>query len=312
MIIVAILEKCKWISTYLVSGKDKIKDRLSEIFSHKKVDQQTLEELEELLITSDVGINAAQFLTEKVSSVKFGKEVTTEEIKRLLANEIIKIVEPIVKPIFFNQSGSPHVIILCGVNGNGKTTTLGKLAYNYKMLGKSVMIAACDTFRAAAKEQLEVWAKYSKCSIVTSEQDSDPASVAYKAMLQATKEKADVVLIDTAGRLHTYKNFIEELNKIVRVIKKHDDTAPHNIILVLDATTGQNALNQVRVFQGMININGIILTKLDSTSKGGIIVSLARQYPNIHLHYIGTGEGVEDIEFFSAQDFAEGMLGLDS
>ena len=306
----AILEKCKWIASCFQESTVKIKDKLSAIFSHKKIDQESLEKLEELLISADVGLNTAKQLTGKISSLKLGHEVTIDQVKQILADEMIKIIKPVVKPIEF--SANPHVILFCGVNGNGKTTTVGKLAYRYNLAKKSVVMAACDTFRAAAQEQLEIWAKYSECDIITGEENSDPASVAYKAMAHAKEKNADVVLIDTAGRLHTYKNFMEELNKMVRIIKKHDVEAPHNTILVIDATTGQNAVNQVRVFKEMININGIILTKLDGTSKGGIIVSLAKQYPDIALHYIGTGEGVEDIESFSAEELVEAILGIDN
>ena len=305
----AILDKYKWISNCLKTGKEKFQDKISKIFSSGKINHDTLEELEELLISSDIGVNYTKILIDRLVSNKISNEISIDSVKRILADEMIKIVASVVKPINFTEN-NPYVILFCGANGNGKTTTLGKLAYKYKALNKSVLIAGCDTFRAAANEQLEIWAKYSECEMIKGEDNSDPASVAYKAMEYAKRNNIDIVLIDTSGRIHTYKNFMEELAKINRIIKKHDENAPHSIILVLDATTGQNALNQIRVFQEMVGINGLILTKLDGTAKGGIVLNIAYHYPEISLHYVGIGEGVEDIEEFSAKDFIENMLGI--
>ncbi|MBQ4875347.1 MAG: signal recognition particle-docking protein FtsY [Rickettsiaceae bacterium H1] len=307
----AILDKYKWISHCFKLGKEKTHDKLNKIFARGKIDRATIEELEELLITSDVGVTATKALINKLTTVKLGEENSIEYVKKILADEMVKIIEPVAKPIDFNSDNNLHVMLFCGVNGNGKTTTLGKLAYKYKALGKSVVIAACDTFRAAANEQLEIWGKYAECEIIKGEENSDPASIAYKAMDYAKQNGSDIVLIDTSGRIHTYKNFMEELDKIIRIIKKHDDNAPHNIILVLDGTTGQNAVNQVRVFQEMTGVNGLILTKLDGTAKGGIVVSLAKQFPEVALHYVGFGEGAEDIEEFSAREFVNDMLGIE-
>lgn len=307
----AILDKYKWVSTCFKNGKEKIGDKLNMIFAERKIDQNTLEALEELLIASDVGVHAAKALTDTLASSQFKKNISIAEIKKLLATELTKIIEPVVKPIEFNTVNTPHVMLFCGLNGNGKTSTIGKLAYKYKSLGKSVVIAACDTFRAAANEQLEIWARYSESHMITGEENSDPASVAYKAMEFSKTNNTDILLIDTSGRIHTYKNFMEELGKIIRIIKKQNETAPQNIILVVDAMTGQNALNQVRVFQDMVNINGLVITKLDSTSKGGVVVSLAKQHPDVFLHYVGMGEEVDDIEEFSVKDFVNGMLSID-
>ncbi len=304
-----IITKYKWLSKCFKIGTEKVKDKINKIFLGGKVDQESLHQLEELLITCDVGANTAASLISSISSTGAEKNIPLPEIKNILADEMLKIVKPVVRPITFTEK-KPHIILCCGVNGNGKTTSLGKLAYKYTAQNKSVVIAGCDTFRAAANEQLEIWAKYSNCEIIKGSENADPASVAYKAIAHAKEKDADVVLVDTSGRIHTYKNFMEELEKIIRIIKKHDKDAPHNILLVLDATTGQNALNQVRAFKEIAGINGIILTKLDGTSKGGVIVSLAKQHPDVALHYASFGEGVEDIAEFSAQEFIESMLGV--
>ncbi len=304
-----IVDKYRWVSNCLRIGKEKIHNKLEKIFSGH-IDQKYLNELEELLITYDTSVAATKHLIDKLSAKNFNKKITIEKIRKILAEEIIEIVQPIEKKLEIKIGKTPQVILFCGVNGNGKTTTLGKLAYKYKSSNKSVVIAACDTFRAAAREQLEIWARYSECDIITGEENSDPASIAYRAMSHAKEVNADVLLIDTSGRLHTYKNFMEELAKMVRILKKHDESAPHNTILVLDASTGQNALNQVRVFKEMVNINGFILTKLDGTAKGGIIISLAKQYPNIALHHVGTGEGIDDIEDFSTKEFVYSMFDI--
>ncbi|WP_065106853.1 signal recognition particle-docking protein FtsY, partial [Wolbachia endosymbiont of Nomada ferruginata] len=200
--------------------------------------------------------------------------------------------------------------MVCGVNGHGKTTTIGKLAYKYKEMGKSVMLVACDTFRAAASEQLNIWAERSDCLIVTGEYGSDSASVAYRAVSQAIKDNVDVVLIDTAGRLQNNVNLMEELSKIYRTIKKLDDTAPHDVILVLDATTGQNAYSQLEAFSKMVNVTGLIVTKLDGTAKGGVVIGLAEAY-KVKLHAIGIGENIEDLREFTSKEFAEALFNCD-
>lgn len=281
-------------------------NEIKNIFStKKKLNQPLLDEIEELLISMDMGHKTSKLLINKLASVKFEKEVEYNTIKQQLIDEIESILNPIVQPLVLNKK--PHVIMVCGVNGNGKTTTVGKLAYKYKEMGKSVMLVACDTFRAAASEQLNVWAERSGCAIVNGDYGADSASVAYKALAQAVKDSIDIVLIDTAGRLQNNMNLMEELSKTYRVIKKLDDNAPHDVILVLDATTGQNAYSQVEAFSKMVNVTGLVITKLDGTAKGGVVVGLAQEY-GVKLYAIGVGEKIEDLREFTAKEFAEALF----
>jgi fused signal recognition particle receptor len=301
-----------WISKLksgLNKSSSKLNDGIKDIFIRKKLDNEMLEELEDLLITSDLGVETAAIVTAKLAKNKFDKEVSSEEIKQELSSCISDILKDIAIPITINPENRPHVILMCGVNGSGKTTTIGKLANNFKAEGKSVIIAACDTFRAAAVEQLEVWAKRSGCEIIKGIEGVDPASVAYDAYNKAREQNADVLIIDTAGRLQNKKNLMEQLTKIVRVLQKIDEAAPHNCLIVLDATTGQNANSQVKVFKEMVNLTGIIVTKLDGTAKGGVVVSLAKQFA-LPIHAIGVGEGIEDLKPFEANAFANSLVGL--
>jgi fused signal recognition particle receptor len=293
----------------LNKSSSKLNDGIKNIFVRKKLDDETLEELEDLLIISDIGVETSSYITSQIAKNKFDKEVTTEEIRHDLAKYITEIIEPVATPIELSDK-KPHVILMCGVNGTGKTTTIGKIANNYKNDGKKVVIAACDTFRAAAVEQLEVWSKRSDCLLIKGKAEADPASVAYEAFEKAKQENADVLLIDTAGRLQNKKNLMEQLTKIIKVIKKLDEDAPHNSIIVLDATTGQNANSQVKVFKEMVNLNGIIVTKLDGTAKGGVVVSLAKQF-SLPIHAIGVGESIEDLKPFNAESFANSLVGID-
>jgi len=293
----------------LNKSSSKLNDGIKDIFVRKKLDDDTLQDLEDLLITSDMGVQTASYITSKIATDKFDKEVTTEEIKQDLAKYIAQIIEPVAKPIQLTGK-KPQVILMCGVNGTGKTTTIGKIANNYKKEGKKVVIAACDTFRAAAVEQLEVWSMRSGCPLIKGKEGADPASVAYEAFAKAKEENADVLMIDTAGRLQNKKNLMEQLTKIIKVIKKLDEEAPHNSIIVIDATTGQNANSQVKVFGEMVNLNGIIVTKLDGTAKGGVVVSLAKQFA-LPIHAIGVGESIEDLKPFNAESFANSLVGID-
>ncbi|MDG4543047.1 MAG: signal recognition particle-docking protein FtsY [Rickettsiales bacterium] len=293
----------------LNKSSSKLNDGIKDIFVRKKLDDDTLQDLEDLLITSDMGVQTASYITSKIAKDKFDKEVTTEEIKQDLAKYIARIIEPVAKPIQLTGK-KPQVILMCGVNGTGKTTTIGKIANNYKKEGKKVVIAACDTFRAAAVEQLEVWSERSGCPLIKGKEGADPASVAYEAFVKAKEENADILMIDTAGRLQNKKNLMEQLTKIIKVIKKLDEEAPHNSIIVLDATTGQNANSQVKVFGEMVNLNGIIVTKLDGTAKGGVVVSLAKQFA-LPIHAIGVGESIEDLKPFNAESFANSLVGID-
>jgi len=293
----------------LNKSSSKLNDGIKDIFVRKKLDDDTLQDLEDLLITSDMGVETSAHITSQIAKNKFDKEVTSEEIKKDLANSISQIIEPVAVPIKLSDN-KPHVILMCGVNGTGKTTTIGKIANNYNLEGKKVVLAACDTFRAAAVEQLEVWSQRSGCPIIKGKEEADPASVAYEAFAKAKEENADVLIIDTAGRLQNKKNLMEQLTKIIKVIKKLDENAPHDSIIVLDATTGQNANSQVKVFGEMVNLSGIIVTKLDGTAKGGVVVSLAKQFA-LPIHAIGVGESIEDLRPFNAESFANSLVGID-
>ena len=266
-----------------------------------------VEKLEDILISSDVGSKTALKISEKISSKAYGRKIAVTQLKEYLIDEITMILEPIAKPIPIYRT-VPQIVVVVGVNGSGKTTTIGKLASQFKVAGKSVMIGAGDTFRAAAIEQLSVWAERVDVPIVKAEQGSDPASLAYKSVEKAINEKMDLLFIDTAGRLQNKTDLMQELVKIVTVIKKVKNDAPENIILVLDATTGQNIISQVEVFQQMVNITGIIMTKLDGSAKGGILISVADRF-KLPIHAIGVGETLDDLQPFDPEEFATALIG---
>lgn len=292
----------------LSKSSSKFNEGLKDVLIRKKLDKQSLEELEELLISSDMGATTAAEIVADLSRDKFDKDVSSEEIKEAISNKLIQILSNFTKPIEISNDNRPHVLLVCGVNGSGKTTTIGKYAKQWQDEGKKVMVAACDTFRAAAIEQLEVWAKRSGCAFVKGELNSDPASVAYTAFEKAKADNIDILIIDTAGRLQNKTNLMEQLTKVVRIIKKIDENAPHDTIIVLDATTGQNANFQVKTFKEAVDITGIILTKLDGTAKGGVLVSLAKQF-GLPIHAIGVGEGIADLKPFDAKEFADNLVG---
>lgn len=271
------------------------------------LDDDMLEQLEELLISSDMGVDAALRVTANIAEGRFGKKLSTEEIKTLLVEEITRIMEPVAKPLPL-YSQKPQVVLVVGVNGSGKTTTIGKLASQFKAAGKSVVIAAGDTFRAAAVEQLQIWGERAGVPVLTAPEGSDPASLAFEAIEKASTDKADLLLIDTAGRLQNRTDLMEELSKIVRVIKKQDPDAPHNTLLVLDATTGQNALNQVETFKKLADVSGLVMTKLDGTAKGGVLVALADKF-GLPIHAIGVGEQIDDLSPFDPEDYAKALTG---
>ena len=273
------------------------------------LDDEMLEQLEELLISTDMGVDTALRVTANMAEGRFGKRLSVDEIKRLMATEVARIMDPIAKPLPI-YAKTPQVVLVVGVNGSGKTTTIGKLASQFKAAGKNVVIAAGDTFRAAAVEQLQVWGDRADVPVLTAGQGSDPASLAFDAMTQAERDGADLLLIDTAGRLQNRGDLMEELAKIVRVIRKKDPSAPHNTLLVLDATTGQNALNQVKVFQEISDVSGLVMTKLDGTAKGGVLVALADKF-GLPIHAIGVGEQIDDLQPFDPQEFADALMGLD-
>ncbi len=280
---------------------------IADIFTKRKLDDAALEELEELLITADVGAKVAAELVEEFSKGRFDKAIEPEEVKTALAALVAARLELVAKPLQLSEN-TPHVVLVVGVNGNGKTTTIGKLTAQLKADGKKVMLCAADTFRAAAVEQLAQWADRVGCEIITGADQADPASVAYQALERAKVAGADVLMVDTAGRLHNKANLMEELKKIVRVMQKLDETAPHTVLQVLDATTGQNAIAQVEAFRDLIDVSGLIVTKLDGTARAGVVVALADKF-ELPVHAIGVGEQVDDLRPFDAKEFAEGLVG---
>lgn len=291
-------------------SSNKISDGITGIFTKRKLDQAALDELEELLITADLGPATAAKLTAAVAQNRFNKEVTGEEIRAALSSEIQKILAPVEKPLF-TVDAKPFVILMVGVNGTGKTTTIGKLGQQFTREGRKVMLAAGDTFRAAAVAQLKVWGDRIGCPVIAKDEGADAAALAYEAIDRAEAEGADILMIDTAGRLQNKANLMEELSKIVRVIRKKNAAAPHAILLVLDATVGQNAHSQLELFKEMVDITGLIVTKLDGTAKGGVLVSLAQRF-QLPVHAIGIGEGIDDLRPFAAADYARAIVGLDA
>lgn len=271
------------------------------------LDDAMLEQLEELLITADMGVDTALRVTANMAEGRLGRKLSVAEIKTLMAQEIARIMEPVAKPLPLYPR-KPQVVLVVGVNGSGKTTTIGKLASQFRAAGKKVVIAAGDTFRAAAVEQLQVWGERAGVPVLTAAQGSDPASLVFDAMGRAEADGADLLLIDTAGRLQNRGDLMEELAKIVRVIRKKDPDAPHNTLLVLDATTGQNALNQVKVFQDISDVSGLVMTKLDGTAKGGVLVALADKF-GLPIHAIGVGEQIDDLQPFDPEEFADALTG---
>ncbi|WP_415921351.1 signal recognition particle-docking protein FtsY [Tateyamaria sp. SN6-1] len=276
----------------------------------RTLDDDMLEQLEELLIAADMGVDTALRVTANMAEGRMGKKLSVQEIKELMAQEIARIMDPVAKPLpLYPQK--PQVVLVVGVNGSGKTTTIGKLASQFRAAGKSVVIAAGDTFRAAAVEQLQVWGERAGVPVLTAPEGSDPASLAYDALTQAQNDGADLLMIDTAGRLQNRGDLMEELAKIVRVIRKKDESAPHNTLLVLDATTGQNAVEQVKVFQQVSDVSGLVMTKLDGTAKGGVLVALADKF-GLPIHAIGVGEQIDDLSPFDPEEFAAALTGLDA
>ncbi|MBN8632720.1 MAG: signal recognition particle-docking protein FtsY [Rhodobacterales bacterium] len=273
------------------------------------LDDAMLESLEELLIQADMGVDTAVRVTANIAEGRFGRRVSTSELRGALAAEVARIMEPVARPMpLYPQK--PQVVLVVGVNGSGKTTTIGKLASQFKAAGKSVVIAAGDTFRAAAVEQLQIWGKRAGVPVLTAPEGSDPASLAFDALTKARAEGADLLMIDTAGRLQNRQDLMEELAKIVRVIRKVDATAPHNTLLVLDATTGQNAVTQVDIFRKIADVSGLVMTKLDGTAKGGVLVALADKF-GLPIHAIGVGEQIDDLAPFDPEEFANALVGAD-
>ncbi|HEV2300429.1 MAG TPA: signal recognition particle-docking protein FtsY [Stellaceae bacterium] len=295
----------------LSKSSARLTDGINTIFNRRRLDEEALAELEELLISSDMGVAVAREVAEALRRSRFNQEVAPEEVRRALAAQITRLVEPVMKPLAIDPATKPFVILVVGVNGSGKTTTIAKLARNYRQESKRVVLAAGDTFRAAAVEQLQIWGERTGCPVVFRPHGSDAAGLAYDAFVEAREADADVLLIDTAGRLHNKAGLMAELQKIVRVLKKVDAAAPHAVLLVLDATIGQNAHAQAETFREMVGVTGIVMTKLDGTAKGGVLVSLAEKY-GIPVHALGVGEGAGDLRPFEAQAYARSLVGLEA
>ena len=298
------------LKTGLFKSSDKITQDVKKIFVNKKLDVQTLNDLEELLIMADLGPASAEKLTAELANEKFDKNIKPDEVRVFLAKKIEETLVEIARPVELDNNQKPNVILVVGVNGTGKTTTIGKLAHQYSGQGKKIIIAACDTFRAAAVEQLEIWAQRANAGFLKGNEGTDPASLAFDALQKAKAENSDILFIDTAGRVQNKTELMEELAKIIRVIRKIDPTSPHHCLLTLDATTGQNALSQVEIFKQVAEISGLIITKLDGSAKGGVLLSLAEKF-NLPVHAIGVGEKIEDLQSFEASEFAKSLMGLD-
>ena len=306
-------QKLGWFSR-LKQGLKKSSSALTEgitgIFTKKRLDASTLEELEDLLIMSDLGVAVSARVCERLAKNRFDKSISAEEVQQALAEEIGEIMEDVAKPLEVNGENTPHVILMVGVNGAGKTTTIGKMAKQFKNQGKSVMLAAGDTFRAAATQQLQIWGQRNNIPVVVGKEGCDAAGLIYDAIENARNTNTDILMVDTAGRLQNKGYLMDELKKIIRVISKFDQTAPHNTVLILDATTGQNAVLQTEVFLEMAGITGIIMTKLDGTARGGVLVACAEKF-RLPIHAIGVGETIDDLQPFDAADFSKMLVGVD-
>lgn len=293
----------------LSRSSQQLGDSIGGIFTKRKLDEDTLQDLEDVLIQADLGMETAIRITDSLSATRYGKDISTEEVRAIMASEIEKVLGPVARPLELDLSHKPHVILVVGVNGTGKTTTIGKLAAKLTAGGLNVMLAAGDTFRAAAIEQLHIWGKRTGAPVVSSKLGADAAGLAFDAWKQAKDAGSDVLIIDTAGRLQNRAELMEELAKIVRVLGKNDPESPHTVLQTLDATTGQNALNQVEIFKNIAGVNGLVMTKLDGTARGGILVAISAKH-KLPVYFIGVGEQVDDLEPFAAQDFAKAIAGV--
>jgi len=306
-------EKRGWFSRLkrgLARSSNRLTEGITGIFTKKKLDAATLEELEELLISADLGVTLAGEVTETLRRTRYDQEIAPEEIRAVLADEVARRLEPVQKPLPLDAAKKPFVVLVVGVNGSGKTTTIGKLAKQLRDEGRSVMMAAGDTFRAAAVEQLKIWGERTGTPVVAKATGADAAGLAFEAIEAARRDSAEMLLIDTAGRLHNKADLMAELQKVVRAIKKLDADAPHAVLLVLDATVGQNAHQQVEIFRGMVGVTGLVMTKLDGTARGGVLVAIAEKF-GLPIHFIGVGETAEDLRPFDARAFARSLVGFD-
>ena len=301
--------KASWLQR-LKGGLSRTSSQLSEgisgVFTKRKLDSETLDDLEDLLLQADLGVVTAERIAATLKATRYEKTITPDEVRAVLAAEVERVLAPVAKPLHVRADKQPHVILFVGVNGTGKTTTIGKLAAKIRRDGKSVLIAAGDTFRAAAVEQLKVWGDRAGAEVLSKPTGSDAAALAYEALQKARDLGVDVLLVDTAGRLQNKTALMDELEKVVRVMRKLDPTAPHDVVLVLDATTGQNALNQVEVFKDKAGVTGLVMTKLDGTARGGILVAISARF-SLPVHAIGVGEGIDDLAPFDAGEFARAI-----
>jgi fused signal recognition particle receptor len=282
---------------------------VSDLVTKRKLDRAMLEDIEDVLLRADLGTEVAARIAAAVGVGRYDKAISADEVKSVVATEVEKVLAPVAAPLVIDEGKKPFVILVVGVNGSGKTTTIGKLAARFSAEGRKVMLAAGDTFRAAAIEQLKIWGERTKSPVIAGAQGSDSASLAFNALSAARDGKFDVLLVDTAGRLQNKAELMKELEKVVRVVRKVDDTAPHAVLLVLDATVGQNALSQVEAFHRTAGVTGLVMTKLDGTARGGILVALAEKH-RLPVHFIGVGESIEDLAPFTARDFAQAIAGI--
>ena len=297
------------LSSGLARSSSALGQGISDLITKRKLDSDTLQDFEDVLIRADLGNTVSARIIESLRKGRFEKDIEVEEVRTILAREIETVLRPVAHPLVINPDHKPFVIVMAGVNGAGKTTTIGKLTAKFRREGRSVLLTAGDTFRAAAIEQLQVWGQRTGAEVMSRPQGADAAGLAFDAVTQAREQGTDIVMIDTAGRLQNRTELMAELEKIIRVIKKVDETAPHAVLLVLDATVGQNALSQVDLFKKAAGVTGLVMTKLDGTARGGILVALA-EAQGLPVHFIGVGEGIDDLEPFAAEDFAKAIAGL--
>src|SRR5215475_12892824 len=305
--------KMSWwrqLSSGLKRTSSSLGSAVADLVTKRKLDRAMLDDIEDVLLRADLGTQVAARIADAVGAGRYDKAISADEVKGVVATEVEKVLSPVAKPLVIEETRAPFVILVVGVNGSGKTTTIGKLAAKFAAEGRKVMLAAGDTFRAAAIEQLKIWGERTRSPVIAGSQGSDSASLAFNALTAATNERRDVLLIDTAGRLQNKAELMNELEKVVRVIRKVDASAPHAVLLVLDATVGQNALSQVEAFHRTAGVTGLVMTKLDGTARGGILVALAEKH-KLPVHFIGVGEGVEDLAPFTALDFARAVAGIE-
>ncbi len=294
----------------LAKSTARLTDGISSLFTKARLDSDTLDELEDLLVSADLGVAASSDIVARIAALRHDRDIDGDGVRALIAEALIEMLAPLERPLAADSSHKPHVILVVGVNGTGKTTTIGKLAKHFHDQGRRVMMAAGDTFRAAAIEQLQVWGQRAEAPVITTKVGGDPAGLAYDALSQARTAGSDILLIDTAGRLQNKDNLMAELAKVRRVLAKQDAEAPHEVLLVLDATTGQNALNQIEVFREVAGVTGLVMTKLDGSAKGGVLVAAAKKFA-LPIHFIGVGEAIADLQPFNARAFARALVGVE-